>query len=188
MSKGHLIVIVAPSGTGKSTLINRLKEAIPELKWSVSCTTRSQRPGEADGQNYYFLSKDDFEMRIQNNDFVEYATVHSNYYGTSKTFTDEGLAKGEYLLFDLDVQGCDSMKEIYKDDASVIFIEPPSFDALEQRLRGRGTENDEVIRERLQNAKKELLKKNDYDYLVMNDELDRAFNELKNIVVQLLKK
>ena len=134
-----MIVICAPSGTGKSTLLNRLKAEYPELEWSVSCTTRPLRQGEVDGKDYHFISKDDFESQIGKNDFIEWAKVHSNYYGTSKKFVDEGLAKGRKMLFDLDVQGADSMKKIYGAEAHIIFIEPPSVEELENRLAIEGS-------------------------------------------------
>jgi guanylate kinase len=159
MKNGHLIVIVAPSGTGKSTLINRLKEEVNELKWSVSYTTRPIRPGEEHGVNYYYIDKKEFEKRKEAGDFVEWAVVHSNFYGTSRTIIQQGLDKGEFLLFDLDVQGADEIKQGFPKDTSVIFIEPPSFEVLEARLRGRGTENEAVITERLQNAKKNFSKR-----------------------------
>ncbi len=188
MSKGHLIVIVAPSGTGKSTLINKVKDDIPVLKWSVSCTTRPIREGEVDGVNYHFLPEEEFKKRIKQNDFVEWAIVHSHYYGTSREFIDAGLNRGDKLLFDLDVQGADAIKALYPTSSTVIFIEPPSIEVLEERLLGRGTEKLQIIAERLSNAKKELLKKNDYDYLVMNDELDRAYGELKGLISKIVEK
>jgi guanylate kinase len=180
--KGRLIVIVAPSGTGKSTLIKRVLEDIPVLEWSVSCTTRPIREGEEHGVNYYFIDKEEFQTRIREDDFIEWAMVHSNYYGTSRKFTEKGLKEGRYLLFDVDVQGADSIKHMYPDDSAIIFIEPPSIKELEKRLKGRGTDDKKVIEERLENAKSELLKKNDYDHLVMNDDLERAYAELKEIV------
>lgn len=188
MSKhGHLIVICAPSGTGKSTLLERLKKDHPELKWSVSCTTRPMRKGEAEGVDYHYITKADFEKRIAEGDFIEYATVHSNYYGTSKKFVDQGAAQGHSLLFDLDVQGADAMKRIYGSGAHVIFIEPPSIDELERRLRGRATDAAHVIEERLKNARAELTRRHDFDFLVTNDEVDRAYLDLKRVVEGILK-
>src|SRR5665648_556003 len=137
---GKMIVICAPSGTGKSTLLSRLKVDIPDLVWSVSCTTRPIRPGEVHGRDYYFIKSVNFEKQIADNEFIEWAKVHSNYYGTSRTFVDEGLRQGKKMLFDLDVQGADAMKNIYGFNAQVIFIEPPSVEELEKRLRVRGTD------------------------------------------------
>jgi guanylate kinase len=185
--KGKIIVICAPSGTGKSTLIERLKQEHPELVWSVSSTTRPIRAGEVNGVNYYFITKEEFEQQIEDKNFIEWAKVHSNYYGTSRIFVDEGLASGVKMLFDLDVQGADAIKSIYGKNAQVVFIEPPSIDELEKRLRHRGTEQPEVIDERVANARRELLRKNDYDFLIMNDDVDLAYHDLKTIVERILK-
>jgi guanylate kinase len=184
---GKMIVICAPSGTGKSTLLNRLKSEHPELEWSVSCTTRPMRQGEVNGKDYHFISKEDFESQISKNDFIEWAKVHSNYYGTSKKFVDEGLVKGKKMLFDLDVQGADSMKKIYGEKAHVIFIEPPSVEELEVRLKRRATDPDHVISERVENARKELHRKNDFDHLLLNDDVEKAYTKLKTIVERILK-
>jgi len=183
---GKMIVICAPSGTGKSTLLSRLKSDFPALEWSVSCTTRARREGEIDGKDYHFISLEDFKHQITENSFIEWAQVHSNYYGTSKKFVDLGLASGKKMLFDLDVQGADSMKNFYGKKAQVIFIEPPSIEELEKRLRMRGTDKESVILERVQNARKEIQRKNDYDFLVLNDDVDSAYLKLKNIVEKIL--
>lgn len=181
-----MIVICAPSGTGKSTLLNRLKTDIPDLVWSVSCTTRAMRPGEVHGKDYYFIKKESFEKQIEADEFIEWAKVHSNYYGTSKRFVTEGLQKKWNMLFDLDVQGADAMKNIYGEGAQVIFIEPPSIEELEKRLLARGTDSLEVIRERISNARKELLSKDKYDHLVLNDDVERAYVKLKEVVERIL--
>lgn len=184
---GKMIVICAPSGTGKSTLLSRLKSDIPELVWSVSCTTRPIRSGEEHGKDYYFIKPESFEKQIADQEFIEWAKVHSNYYGTSKRFVNEGLEKNWKMLFDLDVQGADAMKKLYGDQAQVIFIEPPSVEELEKRLLTRGTDSTEVIRERVSNARKELENKHKYDHLVLNDDVDRAYQKLKSVVEGILK-
>jgi len=184
---GKMIVICAPSGTGKSTLINRLKDDHPELEWSVSCTTRAMRAGEVNGKDYHFIPKEEFEKQIQEAQFIEWAKVHSNYYGTSKIFVDQGLRYGHKMLFDLDVQGADAMKKIYGKDAHVIFIEPPSIQELEKRLRARGTDADHVITERIKNAEKEMARKKDFDFLILNDDVDTAYTKLKAAVERILK-
>jgi guanylate kinase len=183
---GRIIVICAPSGTGKSTLISRLKLDHPDLEWSVSCTTRAIRAGEVEGKDYHFISRGDFEAQIAKGEYIEWAKVHSNYYGTSKVFVAKGLAEGRKLLFDLDVQGADAMKAIYGKEAHVIFIEPPSIEELEKRLRNRGTDHDHVIHERIENARKELARKHDYDYLILNDDVERAYQKLKTAVERIL--
>ncbi len=184
---GKMIVICAPSGTGKSTLLNRLKADIPDLVWSVSCTTRPIRQGEVHGKDYFFIKKDSFEEQIKADEFIEWAKVHSNYYGTSKRFVTEGLLNNWNMLFDLDVQGADEMKRIYGSEAQVIFIEPPSIEELEKRLIARGTDSLEVIQERIRNARKELQNKDKYDHLVLNDDVDKAYGKLKTIVERILK-
>jgi guanylate kinase len=184
---GKIIVICAPSGTGKSTLISRLKGDHPELEWSVSCTTRSMRTGEVNGKDYHFIPREEFEKQIDDGQFIEWAKVHSNYYGTSKFFVDQGLHYGHKMLFDLDVQGADAMKKIYGKEAHVIFIEPPSIEELEKRLRIRGTDVDHVITERISNARKELARKNDFDFLILNDDVNKAYVSLKDAVERILK-
>ena len=186
VARGKLIVIVAPSGTGKSTLIERLQAERPSLEWSVSCTTRVIREGETDGIDYRFISVEDFLKRKENNEFVEWAKVHSNYYGTLKSFIDEGLEVGKHLLFDLDVQGCDLMRDIYGDEAKIIFIQPPGIEALESRLRSRGTETDETIELRLNNAKEELKRADDFNYKVINDDIETAYVDLKRVIDEIL--
>lgn len=183
---GKMIVICAPSGTGKSTLLARLKADIPDLKWSVSCTTRPIRTGEVHGKDYYFIKPESFEKQIAAEEFIEWAKVHSNYYGTSKRFVTEGLLNNWKMLFDLDVQGADAMKKIYGDQAQVIFIEPPSIEELEKRLVARGTDSMDVIRERINNARKELQHKEKYDHLVLNDDVHRAYEKLKAVVQRIL--
>lgn len=183
---GKMIVICAPSGTGKSTLLSRLKADIPDLVWSVSCTTRPMRTGEVHGKDYYFIKQESFQKQIEGDEFIEWAKVHSNYYGTSKRFVTEGLLNNWKMLFDLDVQGADAMKKLYGSEAQVIFIEPPSIEELEKRLLARGTDSLEVIRERVTNARKELQNKDKYDHLVLNDDIDMAYERLKAIVQRIL--
>ena len=183
---GKILVIVAPSGTGKSTLIKRLKDDFPILLESVSYTTRSIREGETNGKSYFFVSKDDFLEMKSKDEFLEWALVHGNYYGTSKSFVSQKLEEGEFILFDLDVQGTDSFKDYFGDKANVIFIAPPSVEVLEQRLRGRGTESEESLQVRLTNARNELKRQDDFDFKIINDDLERAYKDLKNIVTRIL--
>lgn len=185
--EGRVIVIVAPSGAGKSTLIEKVRRDFPDLKWSVSYTTRPIRPGEVNGKHYNFISREDFLDRRKEGDFLEWAEVHSNYYGTSKSFVREKISMGVNVLLDLDVQGADALKAHFRDQSVVIFIAPPSEEELESRLRGRGTETTDVINLRLLNAKNELKKKNEYDYCVINDELEKAYSELSDIIARVVR-
>ena len=185
-SEGKIIVIVAPSGTGKSTLIKRLKKEFPNLLESVSYTTRGIRPDEKNGESYFFVSRDEFLTMKEKGEFLEWAQVHENFYGTSKSFVEEKLKEGKFLLFDLDVQGTDSFKEYFSSKANVIFIAPPSVETLEQRLRGRGTEDEHSLNTRLTNAKKELKRQDDFDFKVINDDLERAYQDLTNIVSKVI--
>lgn len=185
-TRGKIIIIVAPSGTGKSTLIKRLKEEFRELHWSVSFTTREMRPDEVDGKHYFYISRDEFIKKRDQGDFIEWAEVHGNFYGTSLGFVRTKVDNGFSLLFDLDVQGADNMKKQFGDEAKAIFIAPPSIETLEERLRGRGTDSEDVIKLRLDNAKSELKRKDDYDFVVVNDELEQAYQDLRKVVSQLL--
>ena len=176
---------MAPSGTGKSTLVAKLKADFPQIRESVSWTTRPRRKGEVNGAHYFFISKEEFEGKLQAGDFLEWAQVHAHCYGTAKETILKGLEKGESLLFDLDIQGCEAIKSAFP-EAKVIFVEPPSLGELEKRLRGRKTETEDGIRLRLENAKKELAHKSNFDYLVLNDHLDRAYGKLKEVVQEIL--
>ena len=183
MSKsGTVFVIVAPSGTGKSTIINKLKTEYPALKESISYTTRAPRGSEQNGREYFFTSLENFKTMIDAGQFIEWAKVHNNFYGTSKIFIESMLGQGHSLLLDIDVQGADEIKKHFPQNSKVIFLAPPSLEVLEKRLRGRATDTEEVIRTRIENARKELAKKQEYDYLVVNDNLDRAYGEVSAII------
>ncbi|WP_456398136.1 guanylate kinase [Desulfurobacterium sp.] len=179
--KGLLIVISAPSGTGKTTLVNMLMKAFPKMEFSVSCTTRRPRPGEVDGKNYYFISLEEFEKKIENDELLEWAEVYGNFYGTPKDKVIEALNKGKDILLDIDTQGALQVKKNYP-DAVLIFILPPSLKELERRLRNRGTEDKETIEKRLLIARRELKLATKYDYMIINDQIEEAFEKLKSIV------
>lgn len=183
---GKLIVIVAPSGTGKSTMIKRLKIDFSSIVESVSFTTRSIRQGEVEGKSYFFINREEFLTMTAEEKFLEWAEVHGNLYGTSKSFVEDFLKAGKNLLFDLDVQGTDSFKAYFGDKANVIFISPPSIDELEKRLRNRGTESTQVINLRLKNAEEELRRKNDFDFLIYNDDIEQAYKRLFEITRKII--
>lgn len=184
---GKIIILVAPSGAGKSTLLKKIKDDFPMIIESISSTTRSPRIGEVDGKHYFFISKDEFLKRRDEGEFLEWAEVHSNYYGTSKKFVESQILEGISMIFDIDVQGTDAFKDHFNEKARAIFISPPSLDVLEQRLGKRGTDRCDVIRERIENAKGELLRKDDYDYLLVNDDLEETYLKLKMIVDNILR-
>lgn len=184
---GKIVIIVAPSGAGKSTLLSRLKSDFPTLRESVSYTTRAKRPGEEHGKHYYFVDQAEFKRMLAEGDFLEWALVHGDYKGTSRKFVENHLYQGIPLIFDLDVQGADFFKKEFAELAQVIFIAPPSFEELEKRLRNRQTESEEAILLRLENARKELARMNDYDYHILNDDINDAYNSLLTIVKEILE-
>ena len=186
MSRGKAFVFIAPSGGGKSTLLKKLRADFPQFVESISCTTRGPRAGEQHGVQYFFISKPEFEEKISRGDFIEWAKVHENYYGTSKDFVEREIAQGSIILLDIDVQGADAVKRIFGNEAYAIFIAPPSFEVLEQRLRARGTDSEETIQVRLKNAKNEMARQNDYDYCIINDDLERAYQQLRGRVEAII--
>lgn len=189
--QGCLLVMSGPSGAGKSTLCRPLLESEATLEFSVSCTTRSPRPGEVDGIDYFFVSREEFLTKIEESAFLEYAEVHGNFYGTLKSAVEARMLAGFDVLLDIDVQGAIQIQDYLKagtggdtlaTHSSFIFVGPPSYDALESRLRGRGTEEEEVIQRRLHNARTELTFWTKYDFLVVNDDLEVAREELKSVL------
>jgi len=188
MKRGKLLVICAPSGTGKSTLLPLLKERFPELKESISYTTRDPRQGEIHGKNYFFCSKEEFLERARQKEFLEYFEVHGNFYGTSRSFVEKELESGHHLLFDLDTQGADALKAFFGACCFVIFLAPPSLEDLKMRLEKRGTESEENKNLRLQNAEKELSRQYDYDARIVNSQLEVALEELSVLVKTILGK
>ena len=178
---GFVLVLSGPSGAGKGTLVDRLMAARPECTFAISSTTRPRRETEVDGVQYEFIARDEFERRRSAGYFLEWAEVHDHLYGTPVRFVDERVRAGRVVVLDVDVQGGASVRRARKDAVSV-FVYPPSIDALRRRLRGRATDAPEVIETRLRNAPGELAEWREYDYLVMNDELEPAVARLTAIV------
>ena len=177
----RLFVISGPSGAGKGTLLAELRKQRPDLGLTVSATTRSPRPGEVDGTSYYFLSDEEFRRRIAAGEFVEWAEVHGHLYGTLVSEVKRLLAKGHSLVLEIDVQGALNVRKVYP-DAVLVFIEPPSLQVLEERLRGRGTEDEASIELRLKNARHEMELADQYDVRIVNDTVDRAAQELGSVM------
>lgn len=172
----RLFVVSGPSGVGKGTLVSRVRGQRPDLGLTVSATTRQPRPGEVDGTSYYFLSVEDFEQRVAAGEFLEWANVFGNRYGTLRSEVDRNLDAGKSVILEIDVQGALNVRKLMP-EAVLVFIEPPSFEALESRLRGRGTEEEEVVQVRLKTAKGELELAPSYDERIVNDDLQEATSE-----------
>jgi guanylate kinase len=187
---GLIIVVSAPSGGGKSSLCQRLLNWSSNLVYSVSCTTRAPRGGEQHGVDYFFLTREDFEHRIQAGDFLEHALYNGNYYGTPRSFLEEQLAAGKDVLLDIEVQGSSQVIErvrgggfAYPEALVTMFLMPPSLELLETRLRRRGTDSDETIRKRLALAQQEMAQWRDYDYVIVSGKLDDDFEQGKSIII-----
>ena len=185
---GSAIIISGPSGVGKSTVCSRVREMFPDLQFSISCTTRKPRPGEVDGVHYYYLSKEEFEKRIANGDFIEYARVFDNIYGTLASEVIERVTAGQDVFLDIDVQGAIQIQEaaekndLLKKVCEFIILAPPSFEILEKRLRSRASDSAEQIEMRLAKARHELSFFRKYNYLVVNDDLETAAANVAAII------
>jgi guanylate kinase len=175
-------IVSAPSGSGKSTLVNELFKMVDRLDFSISYTTRPPRGSEQNGKEYFFVSRETFEAMIAADEFLEYATVFGNYYGTARRFLRDAQARGNDLLLDIDVQGASKIKEKIPDAVS-IFILPPDREKLEWRLRTRGLDSEEVIRRRLDTARREIENYSKYDYILVNNVLEQSADQLKDIVL-----
>lgn len=186
-TKQKVIIFSAPSGSGKSTIIGHLLKRIPNLEFSISATSRQPRSGEQNGKDYYFLSHEEFKQRVADDQFVEWVEVYQGTcYGTLKSEIDRIWQKGSTVIFDVDVIGGVSLKKIFGDKALSIFIQPPSIEVLEQRLRDRNTETEESLKKRIERAEMELQYSNQLDVVVVNDNLETAINETETIVNNFL--
>jgi len=185
---GAILVLSGPSGAGKSTIIKESSNSIGSYYFSISTTTREPRDGEVDGVDYYFVSKESFEEDIKAGNFLEYATVHNNYYGTSLIPVQKALEDGKLVIFDIDIQGHRLIRAKLGDITTSAFITPPSIGELDYRLNIRRTDNEDIISQRIDNAKKEIEAINEYDYVIINDEIKKASEEFTLIAnVSILK-
>ena len=180
--KNRLFVISGSSGVGKGTVIKEFLAKHPEFKLSISCTTRGKRDGEVHGQNYFFLTKDEFKKCVENEDFLEWAEFSGNHYGTRKSFVEDCLKNGDNLILEIDTKGALNVKKIMP-EAVLIFIAPPSIEELEARLRGRHTETEEAIQKRLASIKLEMENSKHFDYKIVNDEIANAVKGLEKIMI-----
>ncbi len=178
---GAILLLSGPSGAGKSTIIREASEKIQPYYFSISSTTREPRDGERNGVEYYFVTREEFEAGIVAGDFLEYAEVHGNYYGTSLKPVKEALNNDKLVIFDIDVQGHRLAQEVMGDRITSVFITPPSLRELERRLRDRSTDSDEVIAKRLNNAKEEIKAINEFDYIIVNDDISKATESLVSL-------
>ena len=179
--KGAILILSGPSGCGKSTLLKEVYKEIDDYYFSISTTTRNPRVGEVDGVDYFFVSKEDFEKDIKNENFLEYALVHGNYYGTSLTPINKALEEKKLVIFDIDVQGHELVRNKLDSIVTSVFITTPSLLVLEDRLNSRNTDNKDVIENRIKNAKEEVEYFREYDYLIINDNLEEASKQLVSI-------
>jgi len=178
---GQLFIVAAPSGAGKTTLVRLLLENDPDIRVSVSSTTRAARPGEEDGREYHFVDVPRFLEMVSHGEFIEWAEVHGNYYGTSKRWIESEMAAGHDVLLEIDWQGAQQVKKAFP-DAIGVFIMPPSLDALQERLAGRGTDSAEIIARRLAAARDEMRHVDEFNYVIINDDLQKALDDLLAVV------
>jgi len=188
--KGKIFVFSAPSGAGKTTILNKLKATVPNLVYSISATTRKPRPGEINGKHYFFMSVEEFKKKIDQMAFAEWAVVHQNYYGTPRSFIDSTVEQGSHIIMDIDVFGKKQFDKLYPEAIGILII-PPSMEELERRLRGRNSNDDEDIRVRLKNASTEIdfaSTQGKYEYTIINDDLNRAVEDVIELVTSEINK
>ncbi|MCH2233172.1 MAG: guanylate kinase [Crocinitomicaceae bacterium] len=186
--QGKCIIFSAPSGGGKTTIVHYLEGIFPELAFSISACSRAPRGEEKHGVDYYFYSADEFRDLVKKGSFIEWEEVYGgNFYGTLKAEVDRLWADGKVILFDVDVEGAVSLKQIFDDQALAVFIQPPSIEELERRLRNRKTDPDDQIKRRVAKAERELTKAKYFDFILLNDDLDRACAEISKVVSDFIK-
>ncbi|GMU85955.1 MAG: guanylate kinase [Ignavibacteriales bacterium] len=185
--KGKILVIAAPSGTGKTTILKQVLRKHQDIVFSVSATTRKKRDGEVHGRDYYFITREEFEQKIAENKFAEWEKVYDYYYGTLKEFISSTIEQGRHILLELDVKGALSIKKSYE-SAALIFIEPPSLEVLRERLTKRKTETEEDLAKRLSRAEMEMSQKEHFEYHLVNSDIQKAVNELDSLITEIKQK
>lgn len=185
---GKLIIFSAPSGSGKTTIVRHILQTIPAIGFSISATTRAPRGEEKNSEDYYFLSLEDFKQKVENNEFAEYEEVYAGVcYGTLKSEIERLWSEGKNVIFDIDVKGGINLKKVYQEKALSIFVKVPSFEVLEQRLRARGTESDEAIQMRLDKVKYETTFAEQFDEILVNDQLEESFVKAENMITSFIE-
>jgi guanylate kinase len=182
--RGHIFVITAPSGTGKTTIIRSILKIMPDVVYSISATTREKRPNEQDGVDYFFIDKETFQQRIDDQQFVEWEKVYDYFYGTPKSFVKKVISEGKSVLLEVEVKGALAIKKVYP-GAVMIYLLPPSLEELEKRLRERKTESEMDFQKRIERAKMELSLKEKFDYFIVNNNLNTAILELKELIEKI---
>ena len=188
MKKGKLIVFSAPSGAGKTTLVRHALEQLENIKFSISCTTRDKREGETHGEDYYFLTPEEFKAKVANDEFVEHEEVYrDNFYGTLKSEVDRITSEGNSVIFDIDVIGALNIKKLYGDECLTVFVNPPSLETLKERLISRNTESEDKLKQRLDKAGIEMEKAKEFDIILLNDDLETAKAKTLEIITDFIK-
>ena len=185
--KGSIIAVSAPSGAGKTTIVRKILKDIPELVFSVSATTRKRREEEKEGVHYYFISEGEFKKKIENNEFIEWEKFYDYYYGTYKSVVDNAINSGKSILLEVDVKGALSLKSIYPESV-LIYIVPPSFDELVNRLKNRNTEDETDFQKRIERAEMELEQKDKFDYFIENIQLETAMLKTEKLIRKIISK
>ncbi len=185
--KGKLIVFSAPSGSGKTTIVRHILSKFPEIVFSVSATTRKKRKTEVDGKDYFFISEEEFRKKVEQGEFIEWEKFYGYYYGTLKSFVNKLLDEGKIIALELDVKGAVHIRDQYP-DAALVFIRPPSLEVLKERLKRRNTETEEDFRKRIERASMELEYEKYFDYVIVNDDLEKAKSQAEEIVKEIINR
>ena len=186
-NKGKIIAISSPSGGGKTSVVKQILKDFPQIIFSVSATTRPKRSNEVNGVDYFFVDEREFELKIKNNEFIEWERFYDYYYGTLKSFVDDNINNGKSVLFEVDVKGALSLKKIYP-ESILIFIDPPTYEELVKRLKNRKTESPEDLQKRIDRAEMELSYKHKFDYIFVNDELNKVYKSVKSLIKEIINK